>query len=172
MPYEFTPRPLRFRVWDGGMMRHPDGSDTFCGKGVSPSVTRDRAFMLTPDGTARFGIWDRGTVNGVPEAEDSVFWLYRDEPQQGAWMQSTGLHDADGVEVFEGDLVLLSSAVHPAAVCFGDYEEDNDAGGQDFHTGWFTESVGPHRIRWALRDDIAGGGRVVGNVFEHPRLIP
>lgn len=126
----FTPRPVRFRVWDGERMWYP-------GDEGNP-------WKLDPNG--------------------EVLWNSEHYREECVPMQSTGLHDADGREIYEGDVV----------------EWNDDAPGVDLpprrgtvawgasHCGFGLDAAwreGQVSIGSMVRNY---GGRVVGNAFQPP----
>lgn len=72
----FTPRPIRFRVWDGERML-----------GIVDAALD--GYFMECGGDLCNGLYDEDTRLA----------------RGGVALLATGLHDADGVEVFEGDIV-------------------------------------------------------------------
>ena len=78
-------------------------------------------------------------------------------------MQYTGLHDKNGVEIYEGDIVR---SFKPMVVRFGDafYE------GGYMHPGFYLEDGrGDQYEDWSFRWDLEL--EVIGNIYEHPELL-
>ena len=84
-----------------------------------------------------------------------------DEP---VLMQSTGLNDKDGVEIFEGDICTLNYGF-PAAVFTFKVMEIPGGLGFEGHGG--TPSSGPMCEMCDCLHDIT----VIGNVHQHPELL-
>lgn len=139
---DFTPRPIRFRVWDGERML--EGEDLLYPESGYPRFLLDakgKLWRRNADGRTRFAI------GCVP-------------------LLSTGLTDADGREVFEGDIVegggsndIFAGHVRGvvkrqgmAFVCVGETDTD---GGKPWL--WTVTRAGATMLR-----DL----RVVGSVFE------
>lgn len=126
---DFTPAPIRYRVWDGKRMHYPDDGEGF---DVRDDLT------IHPDGSQATHI--EGITAFVP-------------------LLSTGLHDAEGREVFEGDTFF------------------DVAGMDDVHVAMNTERAQwwlyyADGRSWGPLSDLLGPdfasqpGRIVGNVYE------
>jgi uncharacterized phage protein (TIGR01671 family) len=78
-------------------------------------------------------------------------------------MQSTDLKDKDGVEVFEGDIVLENGMQR--TVTFGEQEYEEDFGnlayyiGFNVYTKWGYSSIDPVEYE------------ILGNIYENPELL-
>jgi len=71
-------------------------------------------------------------------------------------MQFTGLTDKDGLEIYEGDIILKD-----AKVVWKDYDKGWDFGYFGIHNGKYNLSS------YDCRDDF----KVIGNIYENPELI-
>ena len=135
MPAPFTPSPIRYRVWDGERMHMP-----------GPASYSASGFALASNGRGIELSGDEWHVDGSLVA-----------------LLSTGLRDADGVEVFEGDIV--------------------ETIGKTTSTPLLVESAGPGRgflLRLVVNDkrstrhpnefliDWLPGYRVTGHVYQPP----
>lgn len=144
----FSPAPTRVRVWDGERMLRPN-----C------------LFFNGPDGdvsAARYEDGDRSPFIILPT--DTLVVL-----------QSTGLRDANGVEVFDGDVLETKSGRRFYAqmetqtgcwMLFRCQEEDFRPKGLLFEAGTRLVNLG-YALGGAWEDI-----RVVGNVFENPDMAP
>lgn len=81
-------------------------------------------------------------------------------------MQSTGLKDKNGVEIFEGDVVVVEN--HPFQ-----RKEDSSAGMEiegDYVVGW-----NQHDLTWCAGDLLLARlkpyVRVIGNIYDNPDLL-
>lgn len=81
-------------------------------------------------------------------------------------MQSTGLKDKNGVEIFEGDIVAVEN--HPFQ-----RKEDSSAGMEiegDYAVGW-----NQHDLTWCAGDLLLARlkpyVRVIGNIYGNPELL-
>ena len=78
--------------------------------------------------------------------------------KQAVLMQSTGLKDKNGVEIFEGDIVRWHDVVT------WDYSVT-------FKDGVFCISDDPSSNFYHLKEDINGKFEVIGNIYENPELL-
>ena len=86
-------------------------------------------------------------------------------PDDYILMQSTGLKDKNGVEIFEGDIVKVSN--HP-------FQKKEDSAGieidGDYLIGW-----SDHSLTWLAGDlllhQLKPYIEVIGNIYENPELL-
>ncbi|ENZ5663144.1 YopX family protein [Enterococcus hirae] len=131
--------------------------------------------------TPKFRAWDKKTET-IQEVESISFKEKKLVIGQGnvAWfnsdyiinfddielMQSTGLKDKNGVEIFEGDIVAVEN--HPFQ-----RKEDSSAGMEiegDYAVGW-----NQHDLTWCAGDLLLARlkpyVRVIGNIYENHELL-
>jgi hypothetical protein len=117
----------------------------------------------------RFRVWDAWN-KGMLYPDLHWFWQngIRQWPQIGASlrydaMQSTGLQDADGDWICEGDIIAKLDGSEPAIVVWDEgsaaFAFEPIGSADEYADGGYLYELHPH-----LR-------RVVGNKFEHPELL-
>jgi uncharacterized phage protein (TIGR01671 family) len=128
-------------------------------------------------------VWLLKYVNGEKRAYELEF----DDIEL---MQFTGLHDKNGKEIYEGDIVKHS---YPAGfttykVCFGEYDNGMDYEDNDSGVGWYLMVVFEHYYveKWKERayDKYFKNGEVmgiltyipeqlevIGNIYENKELL-
>ena len=151
-------REIKFRAWNGSAMIMPDDKSyyqhylSFCGNIVQKSS----------EGMACFGGNDSWRVIRKLEL-----------------MQFTGLRDANGVEIYEGDVLKLEHGKHYwiyvvsvidgfGSLLFACEIENNLS--VDSESDRFTFQKQPVKLG-SRRDFVSDRMRVIGNVFEHPHLL-
>ena len=118
----------------------------------------------------KFRAWDKvvkemAQVNALVLDEQVVKVTYKngnvakDDMKEYELMQSTGIKDKNGKEIFEGDIVLVLDS--PYTVFY-----DNERG---------SYRLKPHDDRWNVdyMSNFAHSGNfeVVGNIYENPELL-
>ena len=126
----------------------------------------------------RFGAWDGGSLNRMYSPQevlvgDFCAWIVDEESWETEWifnndlviMQSTGLKDKNGKEIFEGDIVKVTD----------DDERTN------FPDGGIGTICGLDEIfMWYIDGQVHNGLfdisqeyyiEVVGNIYENPELL-
>jgi len=131
------------------------------------------------DSEIKLRAWDRDNkkmiyFDEITFWEDNKFWG-QTENNQSLWrgtyknlilMQYTGLHDKNGKEIYEGDIILGADE--------GNYEITDKNGCFGFWQEWLTDDGGTKREFCPLYDcndiwqDII---EVLGNIHENPELI-
>lgn len=132
-------RPIKFRAWDGNNMIMPkEGSYYQHYVSLCGSITQ-----RSSEGMDCFGGNDR--------------WRVVDRLQL---MQFTGLHDKNGVEIYEGDVIKDHNGV--ATVDYSDRFAAFRANYTDPYCKWFYD----YNLK-GERESI----EVIGNIYQNPELL-
>ena len=118
----------------------------------------------------KFREWEterKSMVIGQREDFDDMvgFRFEHEEGGQRILMQSTGLKDKNGVEIFEGDIVKVSN--HP-------FQKKEDSAGIEID-GNYLINWSEHSLTWLAGDlllyQLKPYIEVIGNVFANPKLL-
>ncbi|MDG7730259.1 YopX family protein [Streptococcus pneumoniae] len=103
--------------------------------------------------------------NGLPDDRD----IYCYNPGEIELMQSTGLKDKNGKEIFEGDIVRTTRFLGRADEIGGFYEYEKDyVGVVKVLEGSWVIDTGSVAVRlWSEIDE----SEVLGNIYENPELL-
>lgn len=106
--------------------------------------------------------------NRVIKAENNDFYQFEDV----ILMQSTGVYDKHGVEIFEGDIIQQVHAYDYSILEIEtDFLEPFEVKKRNYVQGkWIAEEVDEKNysvVRYVFGKDI----KVIGNVHQHPELI-
>lgn len=120
----------------------------------------------------KFRAYDGGSLNRMYQPDEVMvgngdIWIIDEDSVAGDWivnndlhlMQSTGLHDKNGKEIFEGDIVKMSKDVYSEPTY---YEVVRHYGG-----AYRLESKQHGCELWLRHTDC----EVVGNVYENRELL-
>lgn len=120
----------------------------------------------------KFRAYDSGSLSHMYQPDevmvcDGRIWIQDEDSEANEWivnndlnlMQSTGLKDKNGKEIFEGDIVLVLDS--PYTVFY-----DNEKG---------SYRLKPHDDRWNVdyMSNFSHGGNfeIIGNIYENPELL-
>ena len=129
----------------------------------------------------KFRAWDKEQLCWINIATlnfDGEFWyltpamddfnpVYYESELGETWelMQSTGLKDKNGVEIFEGDVVKVSN--HP-------FQKKEDSAGIEID-GNYLINWSEHSLTWLAGDlllyQLKPYIEVIGNIYENPELL-
>lgn len=124
----------------------------------------------------KFRAYDGGSLSRMYQPEDVMvgggnIWINDEDFDAGEWivnndlelMQSTGLFDKNGTEIFEGDIItkdegetlgIVRYGICNSSLCF--YVEGNYKGSE------LTYPINPNFPRYY---------KVIGNIYENPQLL-
>ena len=122
--------------------------------------------------TPKFRAYDSGSLSRMYQPDEVMagngnIWIIDEDSAAGEWivnndihlMQSTGLFDRNGQEIFEGDIVLVLDS--PYTVFY-----DNEKG---------SYRLKPHDDRWNVdyMSNFSHGGNfeVIGNIYENKDIL-
>ena len=131
-------REIKFRVWD-------HNTDT----------------MMVPD---NFEFYD-GKIGWIDASREAGPKLGNDgDPDQFEIMQYTGLHDKNGREIYEGDIVKNEYG-DVVVVQYGTQDHEEDYGDRFVYQGWNIQ------IGSGYPDAVMIEHTVIGNIYENPELL-
>ncbi len=102
-------------------------------------------------------------------------------------MQFTGLHDKDGVEIYEDDILQLKQTLPQTGggtktfiswylITFGFYDNYRDYDENEAGYGWYLHKIRENNqkkdhISGIYDDEMFKHMTVIGNIYEHPELL-
>lgn len=120
----------------------------------------------------KFRAWDSGSLCRMYQPDevmvgDGNIWIIDEDDVAGSWivnndlnlMQSTGLLDKDGQEIFEGDIIKMAKDVYSDPTY---YEVTRHRGGA------YRLESNQHGCELWLRHTNC---EVIGNIYENPELL-
>ena len=86
-------------------------------------------------------------------------------------MQSTGLKDKDGQEIFEGDIVKRDGVKRPEVVSFGEWTDVDSLGYKEQYIGFYFESEHEGQ-EWlhSVQPQFNHLYKVIGNIYENKEV--
>ena len=133
----------------------------------------------------KFRAYDGGSLSRMYQPDEVMvgggnIWIIDEDSVAGDWivnndlhlMQSTGLLDKNGKEIFEGDVISRSSGM-PSVVKFGKWIYEEDFGYKIKNIGFHLNSSYDDDERFQAMDyeDIRKNYEIIGNVYENPELL-
>lgn len=128
----------------------------------------------------KFRAYDSGSLCRMYQPDevmvgDGNIWIIDEDGVAGEWivnndlnlMQSTGLHDKNGKEIFEGDILTDGHTTgdirnHPT---LGFYTVDESS-----KEGYLSDTVGIEDFEEA-KEFMRNSIEVIGNIYENPELV-
>ena len=133
----------------------------------------------------KFRAYDGGSLSRMyqPEAVmvgNGNIWINDEDFDAGEWivnndlelMQSTGLKDKDGQEIFEGDIVKRDGVKRPEVVRFGEWTDVDSLGYKEQYIGFYFESEHEGQ-EWlhSVQPQFNHLYKVIGNIYENPQFL-
>lgn len=130
----------------------------------------------------RFRAWDKTqnhwvNINHIELRIDGVIYdpIRRQFPSDYQLMQYTGLHDKNGKEIFEGDIVKAGEANMPIDK-YPDYHQvcqvkfgEGEVNGSEWPVDVLGFYLEPHRFK--VPNITEAKLEVIGNIYENPTLL-
>lgn len=133
----------------------------------------------------KFRAYDGGSLSRMYQPEDVMvgggnIWIIDEDSVAGEWivnndihlMQSTGLKDKNGVEIFEGDIVKRDGIKRPEVVRFGEWIDVDSLGYKEQYIGFYFESEHEGQ-EWlhSVEPQFNNLYKIIGNIYENPELL-
>lgn len=133
----------------------------------------------------KFRAYDGGSLSRMYQPEDVMvgngnIWINDEDFDAGEWivnndlelMQSTGLKDKDGQEIFEGDIVKRDGVKRPEVVRFGEWSDVDSLGYKEQYIGFYFESEHEGQ-EWlhSVQPQFNHLYKVIGNIYENPQFL-
>ena len=133
----------------------------------------------------KFRAYDSGSLSRMYQPDevmvgDGNIWIIDEDSVAGDWivnndinlMQSTGLKDKDGQEIFEGDIVKRDGVKRPEVVRFGEWTDVDSLGYKEQYIGFYFESEHEGQ-EWlhSVQPQFNHLYKVIGNIYENPQFL-
>ena len=94
------------------------------------------------------------------------------EDENATIMQSTGLKDKNGQEIFEGDIIKRDGIKRPEVIRFGEWIDVDSLGYKEQYIGFYFESEHEGQ-EWlhSVEPQFNHLYKVIGNIYEKPELL-
>jgi len=93
-------------------------------------------------------------------------------PNTQSLMQFTGLHDKNGKEIYEGDIIRSDFGTkEPIAVCFGEYHDHTGKDDNSTNVGFYFNE---YKNESSFGKSVNGNTdcyEIIGNIYENPELL-
>ena len=134
----------------------------------------------------RFRVWDKHSQKMFAN-DELIIWnnnVYANDSKKlscnhlKGWsideeylMQSTGLKDKNGQEIFEGDIIKRDGIKRPEVIRFGEWIDVDSLGYKEQYIGFYFESEHEGQ-EWlhSVEPQFNHLYKVIGNIYENPEL--
>ena len=127
----------------------------------------------------KFRAYDNGSLSRMYQPDEVMvgngdIWIIDEDSVAGEWivnndihlMQSTGLFDKNGKEIFEGDIIIMGA--YGCIVCFGEYTYFEDERSQTTEIGFYLSFLNVTPAAYAPFDKYYWDNcEVIGNIYEN-----
>lgn len=135
----------------------------------------------------RFRVWDKHSQKMFAN-DELIIWnnnVYANDSKKlscnhlKGWsideeylMQSTGLKDKNGQEIFEGDIIKRDGIKRPEVIRFGEWIDVDSLGYKEQYIGFYFESEHEGQ-EWlhSVEPQFNHLYKVIGNIYENPELL-
>lgn len=133
----------------------------------------------------KFRAYDSGSLSRMYQPDEVMvgngnIWIIDENSVAGEWivnndihlMQSTNLHDKNGKEIFEGDIVKRDGIKRPEVVRFGEWIDVDSLGYKEQYIGFYFESEHEGQ-EWlhSVEPQFNHLYKIIGNIYENPELL-
>ncbi len=133
----------------------------------------------------KYRAYDGGSLNRMYQPDEVMvgngdIWIIDEDSVAGEWivnndihlMQSTGLKDKNGEEIFEGDIVKKDGIKRPEVVRFGEWIDVDSLGYKEQYIGFYFESEHEGQ-EWlhSVEPQFNNLYKIIGNIYENPELL-
>jgi hypothetical protein len=133
----------------------------------------------------KFRAYDSGSLSRMYQPDEVMvgngnIWIIDEDSVAGEWivnndihlMQSTNLHDKNGKEIFEGDIVKRDGIKRPEVVRFGEWIDVDSLGYKEQYIGFYFESEHEGQ-EWlhSVEPQFNHLYKIIGNIYENPELL-
>jgi uncharacterized phage protein (TIGR01671 family) len=133
----------------------------------------------------KFRAYDSGSLSRMYQPDEVMvgngnIWIIDEDSVAGEWivnndihlMQSTNLHDKNGKEIFEGDIVKRDGIKRPEVVRFREWIDVDSLGYKEQYIGFYFESEHEGQ-EWlhSVEPQFNHLYKIIGNIYENPELL-
>lgn len=129
--------------------------------------------------TPKFRAYDSGSLSRMYQPDEVMagngdIWIIDEDSAAGEWivnndihlMQSTGIFDRNGQEIFEGDIITTNA--YGCIVCFGEYTYFEDENTQTTAIGFYLSFLNVSPATYAPFEKFYWDScEVIGNIHEN-----